>query len=93
MQSADQLVDFKWRLGVAICSSSCKNLASPYVAVTFSVRDRSGKITNRSAELSYREFQVSDFKATTSYFYHHVVFLLQEFSNTFREVARIMDDM
>jgi len=55
-KSGGQLFNFQWRLGVAISSSSCKALSSPYVAVTFSIRDSNGEVTSHSAEMSYAEF-------------------------------------
>ena len=58
---AGQLVDFKWRLGVAISSSSCKNLASPYVAMSFTVQNANGNKIHHTVELSYKEFQVSEY--------------------------------
>jgi len=56
-KSGGQLFNFQWRLGVAISSSACKALSSPYVAVTFSVRDSNGEVTCHSAEMSFSEFQ------------------------------------
>lgn len=51
------MYDLKWKLGVAIASSSCSNLSSPYVALSWKVRDSNGSSTAHTAELTYSEFQ------------------------------------
>lgn len=53
-----QLVDMKWKLGVAMSSSSCRSLSAPYVTMVLSVADASGLVRDHSFELSVAEFQV-----------------------------------
>ena len=54
-----QMVDFKWRLGVAISSNSCRDLQNPYVVVSFAVVESDGTKIYHSAELTLEQFQVS----------------------------------
>lgn len=46
-----------WRLGVALASSTCKSLLSPYVSLSFTVMDGNGNSTVHSSEMTYKEFQ------------------------------------
>ncbi|XP_074661462.1 COMM domain-containing protein 6-like isoform X2 [Tubulanus polymorphus] len=55
--SAGKLVDFKWKLGLAMTSDTCKNLNSPYVVISLKVADSAGRVTNKSFELTVPEFQ------------------------------------
>jgi hypothetical protein len=57
-QLSGKMQNFKWRVGVAVSSSKCKNLSSPYVLVSFDVRELDGAVTQHSCELSYDQFQV-----------------------------------
>jgi len=52
-----ELVDLQWRLGVAVKSSNCKNLSSPYVSLLIKVRDSDQKLQTRTMELTLPEFQ------------------------------------
>ena len=38
-----QLIDFQWKLGMAVSSDSCRSLKYPYVAVMLKVADHSGQ--------------------------------------------------
>jgi len=52
-----QLVDLEWRIGIAVKSSSCNNLAAPYVSVLAKVADPGNhKITSHTFELSIPQF-------------------------------------
>ena len=53
-----QMVDFKWRLGVAVSSNSCRDLQNPYVVVSFAVVESDGTKNYHSAELTLEQFQV-----------------------------------
>lgn len=52
-----QLIDFQWKLGMAVSSDSCKSLKYPYVAVLLKVADHSGQIKNKSFEMTIPQFQ------------------------------------
>ncbi|KAJ7319929.1 hypothetical protein JRQ81_019440 [Phrynocephalus forsythii] len=68
MVAAGQLVDFQWKLGVAVSSDSCKSLKSPYVTMTVKVADASGHITSKTFEMTVPQFQnfYSQFKEMAS---------------------------
>lgn len=53
-----QLVDMKWKLGVAVSSDECKSLNSPFVTMTLRVADSSGKISTHTIEMTVTQFQV-----------------------------------
>nr|XP_036866165.1 COMM domain-containing protein 6 [Manis javanica] len=53
----NQLIDFQWKLGMAVSSDSCKSLKYPYVAVLLKVADHSGQIKNKSFEMTIPQFQ------------------------------------
>lgn len=53
-----QLIDLKWKLGMAVSSDSCKSLKSPYVTMTIKVADVMGHITARTFEMTVPQFQV-----------------------------------
>jgi hypothetical protein len=53
-----QMVDFKWRLGVAVNSNSCTDLQSPYISVSFAVEESDGTKNYHSAELTLDQFKV-----------------------------------
>ncbi|KFP06707.1 COMM domain-containing protein 6, partial [Calypte anna] len=55
--SVGQFVDMKWKLGVAMSSDTCRSLRFPYVAVTLSVADPSGQVTDKSFEMSIPQFK------------------------------------
>jgi len=52
-----ELVDMEWRLGVAVKSSNCSNLSTPYVSLLVRVKDSNQKIQTRTLELTLAEFQ------------------------------------
>ncbi|XP_061485994.1 COMM domain-containing protein 6 isoform X2 [Rhineura floridana] len=52
-----QLIDFQWKLGMAVSSDSCKSLKSPYVTITIKVADASGHITSKTFEMTVPQFQ------------------------------------
>ncbi|XP_040479526.1 COMM domain-containing protein 6 isoform X1 [Ursus maritimus] len=51
------LVDFQWKLGMAVSSDSCRSLKYPYVAVLLKVADHSGQVKNKSFEMTIPQFQ------------------------------------
>uniref|UniRef100_A0ABI7VZT1 COMM domain-containing protein 6 n=1 Tax=Felis catus TaxID=9685 RepID=A0ABI7VZT1_FELCA len=54
----NQLVDFQWKLGMAVSSDSCRSLKYPYVAVLLKVMDHSGQVKNKSFEMTIPQFQI-----------------------------------
>ncbi len=52
------MVNFEWRIGVAVCSSKCNNIYAPYVAVSFDINEPNGQTTSHNAELTYEQFKV-----------------------------------
>uniref|UniRef100_A0A8D1E0B7 TBC1 domain family member 4 n=1 Tax=Sus scrofa TaxID=9823 RepID=A0A8D1E0B7_PIG len=56
----NQLIDFQWKLGMAVSSDSCRSLKYPYVAVMLKVADHSGQVKNKSFEMTIPQFQVPD---------------------------------
>ena len=52
------MLNFKWRVGVAMSSSKCKSLAHPYVLISFDIKEVDGSITHHSAELTFDQFKV-----------------------------------
>ncbi|XP_002738030.1 COMM domain-containing protein 6-like [Saccoglossus kowalevskii] len=57
MLNIGQLVDMKWKLGMAMSSDACRNLNSPYVSMTLNVADSSGRHTTKTFEMTIPEFQ------------------------------------
>ncbi|XP_056013154.1 COMM domain-containing protein 6-like isoform X2 [Ostrea edulis] len=55
--TAGELVDMKWKLGVAVSSDECKSLNSPFVTMTLRVADSSGKISTHTIEMTVTQFQ------------------------------------
>nr|XP_012996823.1 COMM domain-containing protein 6 [Cavia porcellus] len=53
-----QLIDFQWKLGMAVSSDSCRSLKYPYVTVMLKVADHSGQVKNISFEMTVPQFQV-----------------------------------
>ena len=53
-----QVLGFDWKLGVAVSSSHCGALKSPYVVVSIRTIDPSGKVRSYPLELTLSEFQV-----------------------------------
>jgi len=54
-----QLLDFEWKLGVAVESNNCKKLNAPFVSILLRTLDDNGKVVSHAFELSFPEFQVS----------------------------------
>ncbi|KAM7338709.1 COMM domain-containing protein 6-like [Alexandromys fortis] len=52
-----QLVDFQWKLGMAVSSDRCRSLKYPYVAVKLKVADPSGQVNTKSIEMTIPQFQ------------------------------------
>uniref|UniRef100_A0A8D0DVY7 COMM domain-containing protein 6 n=1 Tax=Salvator merianae TaxID=96440 RepID=A0A8D0DVY7_SALMN len=52
-----QLIDFQWKLGMAVSSDSCKSLKSPYITMALKVVDASGCITSKIFEMTIPQFQ------------------------------------
>ncbi|XP_054829640.1 COMM domain-containing protein 6 isoform X2 [Eublepharis macularius] len=63
-----QLIDFQWKLGVAVGSDSCRSLKCPYVTMAIKVADASGHVTSKSFEMTVPQFQnfYSQFKEMAS---------------------------
>ncbi|XP_042316674.1 COMM domain-containing protein 6 isoform X2 [Sceloporus undulatus] len=63
-----QLIDFQWKLGMAVSSDNCKSLKSPYVTMAVKVADASGHITSKTFEMTVSQFQnfYSQFKEMAS---------------------------
>ncbi|XP_068121342.1 COMM domain-containing protein 6 [Hyperolius riggenbachi] len=55
--SASQLVDFQWKIGMAVSSDSCRSLNHPYITVSLKVADSSGQVISKVFEMSISEFQ------------------------------------
>ncbi|XP_041115687.1 COMM domain-containing protein 6-like isoform X2 [Polyodon spathula] len=52
-----QLVDFQWKLAMAISSDTCRSLNYPYISMTLKVANSSGQITSKSFEMTIPQFQ------------------------------------
>ncbi|RXM36517.1 COMM domain-containing protein 6 [Acipenser ruthenus] len=59
MITVGQLVDFQWKLAMAISSDTCRSLNYPYISMTLKVANSSGQITSKSFEMTIPQFQVS----------------------------------
>ncbi|KAM5182148.1 COMM domain-containing protein 6 [Mantella aurantiaca] len=55
--AALQLVDFQWKIGMAVSSDNCRSLNHPYVTISLKVADSSGQVTSKVFEMSIAEFQ------------------------------------
>ncbi|XP_002713034.1 COMM domain-containing protein 6 isoform X1 [Oryctolagus cuniculus] len=53
----DQLIDFQWKLGMAVSSDSCRSLKYPYVAVMLKIADHAGHVKSKSFEMTIPQFQ------------------------------------
>ncbi|XP_011798236.1 PREDICTED: COMM domain-containing protein 6 isoform X1 [Colobus angolensis palliatus] len=51
------LVDFQWKLGMAVSSDICRSLKYPYVAVMLKVADHSGQVKTKCFEMTIPQFQ------------------------------------
>jgi hypothetical protein len=52
-----QLDGMDWKLGVALSSSTCSQLVTPYVTLTFKVKDSNGGLRVKQLELTLSEFK------------------------------------
>ncbi|XP_015283039.1 PREDICTED: COMM domain-containing protein 6, partial [Gekko japonicus] len=52
-----QLIDFQWKLGMAVGSDSCRSLKCPYVTMAVKAADASGHVTSKSFEMTVPQFQ------------------------------------
>ncbi|XP_063809017.1 COMM domain-containing protein 6 isoform X3 [Pseudophryne corroboree] len=52
-----QLVDFQWKIGMAVSSDSCRSLKHPYVTVAMKLADYSGEVRSKVFEMTIPEFQ------------------------------------
>ena len=50
--------NLKWKIGVALSSSICKDMNHPYVSLSFQIRENNGTLTHHNVELSYDDFMV-----------------------------------
>ncbi len=48
-----------WKLGVAMSSSSCRSLTSPYISLQLRIAESGGNIKLQTVEMTIPEFQVS----------------------------------
>lgn len=56
--SVGKLVDFEWKIGVAVAGTECKNLKVPYVRVLLHVDGADGRVEAHTFEMSISEFKV-----------------------------------
>ncbi|XP_069826746.1 COMM domain-containing protein 6 isoform X2 [Dendropsophus ebraccatus] len=52
-----QLLDFQWKIGMAVSSDSCKSLNHAYVTVELKVAEHSGQVQTKVFEMTIPEFQ------------------------------------
>ncbi len=52
-----QLTNLEWKLGVAVASSQCNALLTPFVSLELHVSDTNGETRIQTVELTYSEFQ------------------------------------
>ncbi|XP_064349149.1 COMM domain-containing protein 6 isoform X2 [Camelus dromedarius] len=57
LDAKSKLLDFQWKLGMAVSSDSCRSLKYPYVAVMLKVADDSGQVKKKSFEMTIPQFQ------------------------------------
>lgn len=51
-----------WKLGVAMSSSSCRSLSTPYISLQLRMSESAGTTQLRSFEMTVPEFQVINIK-------------------------------
>ncbi|PNJ73264.1 COMMD6 isoform 4 [Pongo abelii] len=56
-EARNTLVDFQWKLGMAVSSDTCRSLKYPYVAVMLKVADHSGQVKTKCFEMTIPQFQ------------------------------------
>ncbi|KAM3934017.1 COMM domain-containing protein 6 [Leptodactylus fuscus] len=54
---AAKLLDFQWKIGMAVSSDSCKSLNHPYVTVELKVAEHSGQVQHKVFEMTIPEFR------------------------------------
>jgi len=59
-----KLINIDWKVGVALQSSHCKNLNSPFVRVTLLLEDENSVRTTNTFEMTLLEFKVFSRKFT-----------------------------
>ncbi|KAM8977489.1 COMM domain-containing protein 6 [Pelodytes ibericus] len=52
-----QVVDFQWKIGMAVSSDSCRSLNHPYATLVLKVADYSGQVTSKVIEMTIPEFK------------------------------------
>ncbi|KAK7097787.1 COMM domain-containing protein 6-like [Littorina saxatilis] len=52
-----QLLDIRWKLGLAVSSDECKNLNFPFVTMTLKTADSSGQEHSRTVEMTLTQFR------------------------------------
>ncbi|CAI8043426.1 COMM domain-containing protein 6 [Geodia barretti] len=52
-----QLLSMDWQLGMAMSSSSCRSLNSPYLTLQFNLADPSGALRKKTLQMTVAEFQ------------------------------------
>ncbi|XP_004577478.2 COMM domain-containing protein 6 isoform X1 [Ochotona princeps] len=57
LDASSRLIDFQWKLGMAVSSDSCRSLKYPYVAVMLKVMDPAGQVKSKSFEMTIPQFQ------------------------------------
>jgi hypothetical protein len=58
-KKSNRMINFKWKIGIAMASNNCNNLRSPYVKLSYDIRSPSGMLTPFSMELSIEQFKVN----------------------------------
>ena len=54
-----QLVSMEWQLGMAMSSSSCRSLNSPYLTLQLNITDPAGALRRNTLQMTVAEFQVT----------------------------------
>ncbi|KAL8584503.1 hypothetical protein ACOMHN_016824 [Nucella lapillus] len=52
-----QLLDMKWKVGLAVTSDDCHNLNFPIITLTFKTSDPSGQHQSHTVELTLTQFR------------------------------------
>lgn len=91
VQASGKMINFEWRIGVAVSSSKCNNIYAPYVAISFDINEPNGQTTSHSAELTYEQFKVCLWYFNSMS--NKLTVFVQEFSATFEKVSRVMDGL
>lgn len=86
--SIGKLVNLRWRLGIAVKSSSCSALNAPFVSLLMEVEDGNQKKTTHTLELTLAEFQVT-FKKLNKF----NLLNKKDLAKQFQEMATLMDTL